>query len=192
MYPRARSKPAWLAPEGDDHVRVSRRLHIAWPKKRQHEVDRDRGAGEPPGRSELLGDRCAGAPDCPQTAGLRYSRSELMTRYSTHPRLNDRRWQTMQVDPCSHPRAGYRLGRIVVGGKLERALGRDTHVITLDAGAVERMDTSYCALRPCGWRSSGTNIVPEAIPAMDDPRYFELQADDPGRAAAFYYAVFRM
>jgi predicted enzyme related to lactoylglutathione lyase len=25
---------------------------------------------------------------------------------------------------------------------------------------------------------------------MNDPRYFELQADDPARAAAFYRAIF--
>jgi uncharacterized protein len=28
------------------------------------------------------------------------------------------------------------------------------------------------------------------MPAVNDPWYFELQADDPGRAAAFYRAVF--
>ncbi len=113
MDPRAPSKPPWLPPKGDDRVGLRRGLHIAWPKKRQHEIDRDWSAGEPSGRSELLSDRCAGAPDRPQTAGLRYCRSVLMTSHSAHPRLNDRRWQTTEVDHGSHPRAAYRLGRII-------------------------------------------------------------------------------
>lgn len=98
MDPRDPGKPAWLPPKGDDHVGGRGLLHIAWPKEWQHEVDCDWPAGEPPGGSELLGDRCASATDRPKTAGLRYGRSKLMAGHSAHPGLDNRRWQTTQVD----------------------------------------------------------------------------------------------
>lgn len=103
--PRTPPEPAWLPPEGDDHVGGRRRLHIPPPEKRQHEVDRDWPAGEPPGEGKFLGDRRAGSPDRPQASSLRYGGGKLMTGYGPHPGLNDRRWQAAQVEHRGHPTA---------------------------------------------------------------------------------------
>lgn len=140
--PCTRSKSAWLPPKGDYHVSVGRCLHITSPKKRQHQVDRNRSVGEPSSGGQLLGDRCAGSPDRAQPAGLRYSRSELVPGYSAHPGLNNRRLQTTKVDHCGHPRAAYRLGHITAPeGSRKRALQPGWHAAspsTIVTGGCDR------------------------------------------------------
>jgi hypothetical protein len=99
--PGAAGKPAWLTPKGHDHVGVRRCLHIARPKQRQHEVHGDRSAGELSRGGQLIGDPSAGTADRSETAGLRYGCRELVAGYSTHSRLNDRRWQITEVEHCA-------------------------------------------------------------------------------------------
>jgi hypothetical protein len=64
VHPSAAGKPAWLTPKSH-HVGLRRRLHIAWPKQRQHEVHGDWSVGELSRGGQLVGDPAAGAPIVP-------------------------------------------------------------------------------------------------------------------------------